>query len=132
MNGSALYLDTSAFLKLVMPEPETQALKAHLRHWTWRVSATLLCTEALRAVSRAAPTRVPAVRRLLRGMVLVELDRDLLNRAGILTPVDLRSLDAIHIAAALSLGSDLGEMVTYDQRMASAARGVGITAVSPS
>lgn len=97
INGSALYLDSSAFLKLVMPEPETAALKAHLRNWRWRVSATLLCTEALRAAARTASARVPAVRRQLRGLILIDLDRDLLNRAGAITPLDLRSLDAIHV-----------------------------------
>ncbi|HEV2954363.1 MAG TPA: type II toxin-antitoxin system VapC family toxin [Candidatus Dormibacteraeota bacterium] len=131
MSGSAAYLDTSAFLKLVMPEQESAALIEHLRQRPIRVSAGLLCTEALRAAGRASPARMAAVRRQLRGVVLIELDRSLLDRAGTLAPADLRSLDAIHIAAALSIGTDLAELVTYDARMAAAARGQGLITISP-
>jgi len=131
MSGSAAYLDTSAFMKLVMPEPESRALREHLRQWRVRVSATLLCTEALRTAARASPARLPAVKRQLLGLVLVDLDRDLLFRAGTLSPTDLRSLDAVHVSAALSLGDELGELLTYDSRMAVAARAHGITVASP-
>jgi len=64
--------------------------------------------------------------------VLIDIGRDLLNRAGTLAPPDLRSLDAIHVAAALSIGDDLGELITYDARMALAARAHGIIVTSPS
>ncbi len=131
MNGSAAYVDTSAFMKLVMPEPESPALRVYLRQWRVRVSATLLCTEALRAATRASPGRLPAVRLQLRGLVLIDLDRDILNRAGTLAPSDLRSLDAVHVAAALSIGEELGELLTYDARLADAARAHGITVASP-
>jgi predicted nucleic acid-binding protein len=132
MNGSAVYLDTSAFMKLVMPEPESVALRGHLRQWRVRVSAALLYAEALRAASRASPTRLAAVRRLLGGVVLLNLDRALLERAGALLPVELRTLDALHVAAAMSLGADLGELITYDARMAIAARAQGLVVTSPS
>ena len=132
MNGSAVYLDTSAFMKLVMAEPESAALRGHLRQWRVRVSAALLCTEALRAAARGAPARLPDVRRQLRGLVLINLDRDLLSRAGTLSPADLRSLDAVHLSAALSIGAELGELVTYDARMALGAQAHGITVTSPS
>ena len=131
MSGNAVYLDTSAFMKLVMPEPESVPLRAHLRQWRVRVSATLLCTEALRTAARASPTRLQSVKRQLRGLVLINLDRDLLLRAGTLVPPDLRSLDAIHLAAALSIGDELGELLTYDTRMAVAARAHGIIVASP-
>ena len=131
MSGNAVYLDTSAFMKLVMPEPESVPLRAHLRQWRVRVSATLLCTEALRTAARASPTRLQSIKRQLRGLVLINLDRDLLLRAGTLVPPDLRSLDAIHLAAALSIGDELGELLTYDTRMAVAARAHGIIVASP-
>jgi len=51
--------------------------------------------------------------------------------AGTLVPPDLRSLDAIHVAAALSLGDDLGDLVTYDARMVNAAEAQGVNVVSP-
>jgi len=63
--------------------------------------------------------------------VLIDLERDLLSRAGTLSPTDLRSLDAVHVSAALSLGDELGELLTYDSRMAVAARAHGITVASP-
>ena len=64
-------------------------------------------------------------------MVLIRLSPDLLDRAGDLDPLELRSLDAIHLAAAESLGHDLGALVTYDQQMAGAARELGLPVVAP-
>jgi predicted nucleic acid-binding protein len=131
MSGRLVYLDSSAFVKLVTPEAETQALVAYLRRWSVAVSATLLRTEALRAATRASPASVLAVRRALRDMAFIDLGRDLLDQAGTLTPPGLRSLDAVHVAAALSLGDDLDELVTYDVRMAAAATASGLTVASP-
>lgn len=73
-----------------------------------------------------------AVRRQLRPMVLIGMDRALLERAGTLGPPRMRSLDAIHVAAALSLGSDLRELITYDSRMAEAASAQGLSVSAPS
>ncbi len=132
MNGRVVYLDSSAFLKLVMPEPESAALRAYLRTWPVRVSAALLCTEALRAASRVSAARVAAVRRQLRPMVLIGMAGAVLERAGTLGPPAMRSLDAIHVAAALSLGPDLGEVISYDGRMAEAAKAQGLSVSAPS
>ncbi len=131
MSDRLVYLDTSAFVKLVTPEPETRALVAHLRHWTHAVSSTLLRTEALRAAARNSAASVLDTRRALRDLAFIDLTRDLLDQAGGLVPSDLRSLDAIHLAAALSLGDDLDEMVTYDIRLATAATARGLPASSP-
>ena len=65
------------------------------------------------------------------GLSLIALDDALLDRASDLGPSDLRSLDAIHLAAALSLGDDLGAVVTYDDRMAAAATGLGLVVAQP-
>jgi predicted nucleic acid-binding protein len=124
-------LDSSAFVKLITLEAETQALVAYLRRWSVAVSATLMRTEALRAATRASPASVLAVRRALRDMAFIDLGRDLLDQAGTLTPPGLRSLDAVHVAAALSLGDDLDELVTYDARMAAAAAASGLMVASP-
>jgi uncharacterized protein len=132
MSGRLVYLDSSAFVKLITPEAETKALVAYLRRWSVAVSATLLRTEALRAATRASPGSVLAVRRALRDMAFIDLDRDLLDQAGTLTPPGLRSLDAVHVAAALSLGDDLDELVTYDVRMVAAATASGLVVASPS
>jgi predicted nucleic acid-binding protein len=131
MSGRVVYLDSSAFVKLVVQEAETPALIAYLRRRSLAVSATLLRTEALRAATRASPATVLACRLALRDMAFVDLGRDLLDQAGTLAPAGLRSLDAVHVAAALSLGDDLDELVTYDGRMAAAATAAGLAVASP-
>ena len=130
-NGRYAYLDTSAFAKLCWPEPESEALREYLSDWPLRVSATLLWTETLRAAQRQSSARAEHAERLLARMALIELDRPLLRQAGLLGPADTRSLDAIHIAAAMSLGSDLGALITYDGRMAVAARLFGLPVQAP-
>jgi predicted nucleic acid-binding protein len=61
----------------------------------------------------------------------MSIDREVLERAGGLRPANLRSLDAIHLVAALSLGDELDDVVTYDSRMFAAATAQGLNAVSP-
>jgi predicted nucleic acid-binding protein len=126
------YLDTSAFLKLCWPEPESEALREFLREWQLRVSAALLWTEALRAAQRQPAARIERARRLLQRIPMLELDRALFRQGGLLGPATMRSLDAIHIAAAMSLGPDLGVVVTYDGRLAAAADLLGLPVASPS
>ncbi len=132
MNGKTAYLDTSAFLKLVVAEAESAALRRFLLRWPERSSTALLRTEAVRALRRSGyDARVGGARRLLRTMRLIRLDEPLLDRAGDLDPRELRSLDAVHLAAALTVGSDLGILVTYDERLGEAARERGLAVGSP-
>lgn len=126
------YLDTSAFMKLVAEEAESAALRRHLRRGHLRTSAILLETEALRAASRLSAEHLAVARQLLRGLALIQLDRPLYAMAGTLAPPELRSLDALHVAAALALGQDLADFITYDSRMIAAARNHGLPVVSPS
>ena len=132
MSGSVAYLDTSAFVKLVVAEPESSALRRALQRWPQRASATLLRTETTRALRRAGQSAaIGAARRLMAGLSLVRIDEPLLDRAGDLEPSDLRSLDAIHLAAALSVGTDLGVFLTYDERLARAAQAQGLVVAAP-
>lgn len=132
MNGKAVYLDTSAFLKLIVTEAESTALQRYLRRWPSRVSAAPVRTEAIRSLRRAGHDNlVSPARRLLNAMRLIRLDEPLLDRAAGLDPRQLRSLDALHLAAALTIGSDLGVFLTYDERLRDAAREVGITVDAP-
>lgn len=126
------YLDTSAFVKLCWPEPESGALHSYLGGWPLRVSAALLWTEALRAAQRQPAARVEQARRLLQRLPMIEVDRTLFRQAGLLGPSTMRSLDAIHIATAMSLGPDLGVMITYDERMVAAAGLFGLPVALPS
>lgn len=132
MSGSGAYLDTSAFLKLIVAEPESPAMRARLARWPDRASATLLRTEAARALRRSGNEHlVGQARRLFGAIRLVRLDEPLLDRAGDLGPAPLRSLDAVHLAAALSIGPDLGVLFTYDERLRGAALAQGLDVESP-
>jgi predicted nucleic acid-binding protein len=131
MSDRYVYLDTSAFMKLITPEAETVALQQYLGSRSLRVSSALLRTEALRAAMRVSQEHVAKVRRQLRNVALIDVGREMLEQAGSLSPTGLRSLDAIHIAAAQSLGDDLGEVVTYDGTMILAAAAQGLTVVHP-
>lgn len=129
---SALYLDSSAFMKVVVTETESGALRGYLAvSPARRVSSALLRTEALRAVRHLGPDALSVVREGLRHVDLVAVDHRILDAAGTLEPRVLRTLDAIHVATAIALGDDLEALVTYDERMAEAARLVGLRTVSP-
>lgn len=131
-NGRLAYLDTSAFLKLIVAEHESEALRSRLRRWPDRASATLLRTETVRALRRSGNGHlVGKARRLFGALHLIRLDEPLLDRAGDIGPTGLRSLDAVHLAAALSVIPDLGVVVTYDGRLREAATGQGLVVEAP-
>jgi uncharacterized protein len=131
-SANAAYLDTSAFVKLIVEEPESSALEQSLIRWPQRVSSTLLRTETVRALRRAGhEEHVGKARRLFGAIRLIRLDEPLLDRAGELEPPELRSLDAMHLAAALTIGPDLGVVFTYDARLKQAASELGIITESP-
>ncbi|MGY1679797.1 type II toxin-antitoxin system VapC family toxin [Geodermatophilus sp. SYSU D01176] len=126
--------DSSALTKLVVREPETAPLHAWLEaraEAMWSASS-LTRVEVVRAVARSRATAVPSARRLLAGMDLVPITPDLLDAAADLGPPSLRSLDALHLATALSLGSALDAFVVYDERLARAATDAGLPVVAPS
>ncbi len=95
------------------------------------VSSALARTEVLRALLGGGAPALASGRRVLARIDLIRLNDRVLISAGTLEPMDLRSLDAIHLAAAGRLGSDLGEIVTYDERMAAAARSMGFKVSAP-
>ncbi|MER3417652.1 MAG: VapC toxin family PIN domain ribonuclease [Chloroflexota bacterium] len=129
---SALYLDSSAFVKLAVEEPETAALRGFLaKRGQRRVSSALLRTEALRAVRHLGAEALATVREGLRRVDLVGIDDRTLDAAGTLEPRVLRTLDAIHVATAMALGDDLEAIVTYDDRMVEAARLLGLSTATP-
>jgi hypothetical protein len=132
MSADVAYLDTSATVKLVVREAETPALRSTLLRWPRRASSSLLRLELLRAVRRAGlPQLLVQARRELAAVQLVRIDDALLDRAVALDPPRLRSLDAIHLATALTLGADLGVVITYDARMVEAATALGLPVSSP-
>jgi predicted nucleic acid-binding protein len=129
--AGAVYLDSSAIVKLVVREPETEALLAFLEPWQIRVTSALARVEVVRAVrrhGRSATTRASA---LLESLSLLALDDALLDRAAVLDANDLRSLDAIHIASAQQLEGELDALISYDERMLAAARSLGLAVDRP-
>lgn len=127
---TVLYLDSSAIVKLVAREPETPALVEAVRADPAVISSALAWTEVVRAVRRARG-RVERARDVLDGIALVPIDDAILRGAADLSPAGLRTLDAIHVATALSLAADITTLATYDGRLAEAAAAAGILVVAP-
>jgi predicted nucleic acid-binding protein len=125
------YLDASAFVKLVKDEAESTALNAALGAWPRLSSSTLLEVEALLAARRAGRGAYNIATTLLDGMELIEIDADIRRAAGHLEDPGLRSLDAVHLATALSLGERCGAFFAYDERLIAAARAHGLTVTVP-
>ena len=132
MSGRVAYLDSSAFVKLVVAEPESAALRRVLTRWPDQASSTLLRTEVVRALRRSGHAHlVGPARRLIGAIRLVRLDEPLLDRASELEPAQLRTLDAVHLATAMAIGSDLGIFFTYDDRLGTAASAGGLIVATP-
>ena len=128
---AASYLDSSAIVKLAVEEPESHALRTYLRRRSPLVSSALARTEVLRALLLEGEAGVARGRAVLGRIDLIRINDRILNAAGVLLPPELRSVDAIHLASAQLLGGDLGQLVTYDDRMLATARELGIPTVSP-
>jgi uncharacterized protein len=127
----ATYVDSSALVKLAVHEPESSALRRYLARRRLVVSSALARTEVARAL---LPSGADAVRRgqaVLARVELLRISDRILTAAGAMAPPDLRSLDAIHLASAELLGSDLGGFVTYDRKLSSAATARGLRVVQP-
>jgi len=124
------YADASALVKLVVPEAESREM---LR---WYVEVDRVITSRIGVVeTRRAAARfrhdADGLRSLLASVEVFELDARVADRAVAVAPALLRSLDAIHIATALELGASLDAFVTYDDRLATAARDAGLPVVRP-
>jgi predicted nucleic acid-binding protein len=129
-----LYLDSSAIVKLVQREPESDALVRFLDEHPHddHVTSAIARVEVGRALFASGAEAIARVRQLLSFMYEVSLDTDLLDRAAGLAPDSLLgSLDAIHLASAELLGTDLRAVITYDRRMASAAAVLRLPVVAP-
>lgn len=126
------YLDSSAIVKLVVREPESKALREYLRRRHPLVSSALARTEVARAVLALGTAVASRAQDVLERLELIRVNDRVLRSAGTLLPFDIRSLDAVHLATAMLLGSTLAQLVTYDDRLASAAQANGIKVTAPS
>ena len=114
--ATVAYLDSSALIKLVAVEPESAALRRQLAHWPQRTSSLLARVEVTRAADRLGASAPALAVRVLAGLDLLAVD-PIIPAANQLAGVLLRSLDAIHLATAASIASELGALITYDHRM---------------
>jgi len=128
---AATYLDSSALVKLVVEEPESGALRRYLRRRRPIVSSALARTEVLRALLLEGDEALARGRAVLARVELIRVNDRILNAAAMLRPVETRSLDAIHLATAQGLATDLARVVTYDERMLVAAKQLGIRTAAP-
>jgi uncharacterized protein len=121
-------LDASAVTKLVITEAETAALQERV-HGRSLVSSRVAVVEVTKAVARSNPTADPQP--ILARLAFVELDAELARVAAATGSAMVRSLDAIHLASAQRLGSEIAAFVTYDDRQAAAAKLMGLAVEAP-
>ena len=128
-----IYLDSAAIVKLVHEESESQALRDWLadRSEIGWVSSVLAEVESFRALARHAPEAIARLPPVLDLIDLVDLDTRIRTLAQSITPVSVRSLDVIHLATALHVRAELVSFVTYDHRLADAAKAAGLTIDAP-
>ena len=129
---TALYLDASAALKLVVEEAESWALA------DWVAEHTLISSEVCRVEVARALLRLGLGagadglgRRVMNRIELLRMDAGILDRASEVGPQGLRALDAIHLASALTLDRELHAFITYDRRLAGAAESEGLVVSAP-
>ena len=125
------YLAPSAYVKLIVEEPESAALHRELAEWSAWVSSALLGVEAVRAGRRLGETIADSAEASLSDIALIPLDDQVLAITRRLDPGELRSLDAIHLATALSIGTDLAALFSYDDRLTTAATAAGLRVLAP-
>jgi uncharacterized protein len=133
-----LYLDTSALVKLLVREAESEAIEVELLCWSKLATSLVTNVELPRAVSRAREERPNSVvdgslvlRGILASTTTVPLDERIVGEARDVKPISLGALDAIHVASALSLGSELAAVATYDKRMQEALALANVEMLAP-
>ncbi len=128
-----IYLDTSAMVKLVVAEPESQALidwlNARSQHPL--VTSVIGRIELIRAASRLGLAALAAAERLATTVDVLLLSDVIASLAATLPPAELRTLDAVHLATASLHRATLTAVCVYDRRLVAAARGQQLPVVSP-
>jgi hypothetical protein len=128
---SVTYVDSSALVKLIVREAETDALRSYLGSAGTLTSSILATVEVSRAVARVAPDSKAVMTAVFDAVAMVAFDARIAARAGALAPASLRTLDAVHLATALELAGDVTAFVSYDDRLSAAAHDLGLPVVAP-
>jgi predicted nucleic acid-binding protein len=128
-----IYLDSSALLKLLFQEPESEALSSWLsaRADLPKLTSQVSVIEVVRVCRRVDADVEPAARRLLAGLDLVPISTAVVEWATHVGSTSLRSLDAIQLATALTLAADLLAVIGYDRRLLEAAESERLPVASP-
>lgn len=127
-----IYLESSAILKLYKSEAESEALSEHLAsstHTTW-VSSDLTQLEVIGNLTKLGISATHA-KQLLRSILLVPIDSQIIQFGLDSMNLGLQALDAIHHATARIIGHELSAFVSYDLRLIEAVRQIGIPTISP-
>jgi predicted nucleic acid-binding protein len=127
-----IYLDTSALVKLVIEEAESEALE----HWLVLqeqpfTTSTIGRVELIRACRRMDPASVATANLLLADLPVVPLTSWVMETAENIGPPTLRSLDALHLASAFELGDTLTGFIAYDKRLRDAAVLTNLPVMTP-
>jgi uncharacterized protein len=126
------YIDASAMVKLVLPEPQSEALAAAIdSEWPYLTASEILVVETNRAVSRVRSGLWPLASRRLESVALLPLSAEVRKAACRVGPAVVRTLDAIHLATALSASDRIGAVLTYDNRLADACAATGLPVLAP-
>lgn len=131
-----IYMDTSALTKLLISEPETPELRtwltAQINRGDSAATSALGRVELMRTVARYGDSgQSDRARYLLDGLDILPLTEPMMTLAESIGPATLRSLDAIHLAAAAFFKQQLITFVTYDHRLLEGCRNIGLTTASP-
>ncbi|MGH3696730.1 MAG: type II toxin-antitoxin system VapC family toxin [Pseudonocardiaceae bacterium] len=128
-----IYLDSSALMKLIRTENETEALRDWLDEHPEQavVSSELGRVEVLRAARRVGGRTLTEARAVVGDIDLVPLDRTVQDLATEIGDPLLRTLDALHLASAVLLSDELTVFIAYDQRLTSAAQAAGLVVATP-
>lgn len=118
-------------MKLIVDEPESEALNDALAAWSVFVSSALLEVEAVRTCRQLGDEVAADADARLADVSLIPLDSEVLSLARRLDPRELRSLDAIHVATALSIRADVGAVFSYDERLTRAATSANLRVLAP-
>jgi predicted nucleic acid-binding protein len=142
-DDAGIYLDSSAFAKLYVPEAESERLDVFLQGRRGLIISDLVITEVLSAVARRKRERELRADQAneIRDAVLADAESGSFERLD-LTPLvhreaerlllgtdslPLRTLDALHIALALSISAT--HVLTFDRRMREAAVQAGLKVI---
>jgi predicted nucleic acid-binding protein len=126
----ALYLDTSALVKLVAVERESDDLRAFVGGQEL-VTSLIARTELVRAVARKHERMIEQAEDVLSELAYIAVNRLTTGAAAWVQPWSLRSQDALHVASAARMNASLKALVTYDKRMIHAATRAGLPVASP-